>query len=752
MNQTLPLTNFYTYISDLVKKDPSRLMLQKIDKEGIVVSTFTRHELLEAVEKTAAWLGQAGIKEGDVIALAMSNSPELLFISWAAWASGIVTAPLDIKRDTMEDHLYKIDLAGVKLVISESGQFTEDEKKKFPVPIVELPSLDSLSSQQTIVWKEGLDHLSLILFTSGTTARPKGVQLSLLNLIANADGIREWFKITAEDRFLVVLPLHHINSTTFCLATLLGEGSIATLSLYSNSQFWLQAKNAAATFTSIVPSICFDQLSRVKEYEEVKKDLKLSRIQIGSAPVVVSDLKSFIDLFHIPLYQGYGQTETALRVTGVPMNLSEKLYAELIETNCIGKEMKWADVEIMDSGGELMKEGEEGELVVKGPIVTKGYLGLSEGFKNGYFLTGDIGYFKVIDGVRYFYLQGRKKEIIIKGGINISPVAVEDKLKQLSSDIEQVYVVGVSDKRYGEEVAAVICWKEKDHAVAELRLQIALLDGTPLISAYETPQYITSINSQDLPMTSTGKVQRSVIASTIPYEQYKSIYDVFQNESYVFQILSVNSPYIKKAFDLYNYSWSPLTISLDTFRDHIKYMKVIMCIDREDNVVGLVEALRTNLTQEQLLHISYDELLNVKKTADKKGISFICVAICGPNYKPEKIPEVSTIPASQEVMTYLNAGYDSVYNFHLKKKGGLDSGGHLVKLLPHARPDDKMSLGYNMLLAYPELDRQTTINSDASVPTQLIECVMYLGAASGVKNVYAFSRPSGLAKYLSENH
>ena len=171
-----------------------------------------------------------------------------------------------------------------------------------------------------------------------------------------------------------MLPLHHVNSTSFCLATLLAGGCIAVPPVYSNSLFWQQIANTNATFTSIVPTICYDQLSREKEFAEVEDYIDINRIQIGSAPVVVSDAKRFVEKYGIKLYQGYGQTETALRVTGVPLKLDENAYHELLERNSIGKPVKLADVQVMDPNGKILPEKTDGEIVVKGPMVMKGYL------------------------------------------------------------------------------------------------------------------------------------------------------------------------------------------------------------------------------------------------------------------------------------------------------------------------------------------------------------------------------------------
>lgn len=748
----IPIKNLFGYISSLAQNEPNRMALLEADKEGKIQYAITYKELRGKLEYAAFWLMQNGLKDKDVLALAMPASNDFLILSWACWSMGIITAPLDIKRDTINEHKFKLDISSAKLIIAKKGIFTKDDKLQFSkYKLIEIDNLDYKNVGKKILWKNDLENQALILFTSGTTAHPKGAQLSLENLVVNADGIKHWFKITNNDRFLVVLPLHHINSTSFCLATLLSGGSIALVPNYSNSRFWQQLAFTSSTFTSIVPSICFDQLERKKEYDLVKNELKINRIQIGSAPVMISDVKKFMKTYGIPIYQGYGQTETSLRVTGVPLDLDKKTYENLVDSNSIGRVMEWADVEIADEKGKALPENEEGELAVKGQAVMKGYLHKEKPFSNGYFLTGDIGYYKIINGDRYFFLKGRKKEIIIKGGINISPVAVENKLKEMFEDIDQVFVIGVIDRRYGEEIAAVICWKNIDIQKAKAYLKYRLAKGVKTISRYETPKYITTINAENLPTTSTGKVQRSLIQNKILMDTLEPVNLVTKTNKHKFILLAEDFLLIKEAFDLYNYSWDPLIINFDKFRELISNTTTIIAIDLENKIKGLITFMRLDIFESQLSSFTYDRLVSLqgKNIVDNNGDSLVCISICGPNYKQESIPNVKKIPTAEGVKEYLSMGEDSVYNFHVKPKGGFTKGASLISLLPNARPQDKRSLGYNMLLKYPKITKDIHLTEDASVATQLIESVMLVARELGIKNVYAFSRPSGLASYFS---
>src|SRR3989338_5352113 len=275
------------HIFELAETQPSKPALLSCSQEGETEKTYTFLDLKNEIVSAGNWLQKGlGLVKGDVLALALPNSAELLLLSWSAWALGIVTVPLDMKRDTFKDYQYKLELSRARVLVTKEDMFPDAERetleKTLKVAKVydqqQTPGVQEVRTSQTpgvqpeagLEWESGVSHPALILFTSGTTALPKGVELSLENLLVNAEGIKEWFGIRTEDRFLVLLPLYHINSTTFSLATLLAGASIAAVPGYSNSKFWQQLVKTQATFTSIVPTICYDQLTRKEEFESGK--------------------------------------------------------------------------------------------------------------------------------------------------------------------------------------------------------------------------------------------------------------------------------------------------------------------------------------------------------------------------------------------------------------------------------------------------------------------------------------------------
>ena len=416
------------------------------------------------------------------------------------------------------------------------------------------------SSQQLTTSSQQLATSSqspaLILYTSGTTALPKGAILTWNSLTANAESIADWLQFTSRDRWLVVMPLHHINSTTFSLTTLLSGGTIILVPKYSKSHFWSTLAKHACTGTSIVPTIAFDQLSETDQFDQHQANLhQLTRIQLGSAPVQPSSVKQFVDRFGIKLVQGYGQTETSLRSTGVPIvtsNINRQIadtpsqdsfsslsnqsdnrstdqdqYSWAVNSNTLGTELKYTNVTILDEKGTELPADVVGEICVRGPIIMQQYLGNSEAttaaFTHNWFHSGDTGYWQNHFGQKYFFLKGRAKEIIKKGGVLISPLAIENALLNHHPDLHQAYVIGFPDQRLGEQIGLI--GVGEPGAVNRL-IQASKTGQLTGLEAYEFPVAGLQLNDEDLPKTSTGKIQRVELRNLYAgklLEQYRTI-------------------------------------------------------------------------------------------------------------------------------------------------------------------------------------------------------------------------------------
>ncbi len=750
---------------------------------------LTYEQLLNVVQQLSNFLIQdCHLRSGEAIALNLHNHPLLLLAHLAAWSVGLVTVPLDLLRDETSRKIYKMEQTNTKLLIADlqdaqfGSEVPELEKGIAGLKVVSVSEIEKMInkdvvSQFQLDGKEtafSLDQVGLVLFTSGTTALPKGVQLSPASVFLNADGIIDWLRIGTEDNMMTLLPLHHINSTTFCVAMLMAGGSITLCSRYSKSQFWQTAAENHCTLSSIVPTICFDLLSEQANYLKYQSQLaQLSRIQLGSAPVQPADVLEFQSKYHTRIVQGYGSTETALRVTGVPYGgMSPADEQRLISENAIGEELKWNQVQIMaenhDDNLSPLAEGEVGELCVRGPIVTGGYLqNPSENkvaFAGGWFHTGDLGYWRTIGGQTIFFTTGRRKEIIIKGGVNISPLAVENVIMQSCPLLASCYVVGVPDRRYGEVLAAVISFPADASVKDRQQITIQIQQDLPL-QKYEQPSFVQEVPLTSLPKTSTGKVQR------VKIKEYMAnlLTPIAVTEEHIFRSLTpFDVRLIEQAVQIHNKRWGEhLGMTVAQLSQAVENGVVIGAVDRlTGELEGSLCAISTSsdkfTTPLPSWLRTYEGVSSqmTLKNHDNQGDSMLLLAVSTQGKPWTKVEQPKNYNqlvevASKVINKYIASGLDPVLSFHQRPKAGLARGAEVVQVLEAARPEDYEACGYNVLVRY---DLSQTSGSDPStgikvspqarLGVQLVEAALVMAAKRGMKEAYAYTRPSGLLKWL----
>ena len=521
-----PWRNFTHLLKDRAEHQPDKpaLIFCDCDTDARTVITYSEFERL-----TAGLAGlmhrEYGIRCGDCVGLALPNCAEIPLLTLALFRLGATSVPLDIAKDVAERKRYKLQNAGGRLLVV-LPEHAEDQRRALPdTQIATTEQLFAADGYDAVdiepEWSgdpEGEQQTSIALYTSGTTGHPKGACITRQSLTSNADGIIRWLGFDARERLNLVLPLHHINSTTFSITSLMVGGSLVLNSRYSVSAFWRIISRERATSASIVPTIMADLLARADDFEGEGYDISsLKKIMIGSAPVQPNIACQFVERFGVRLVQGYGSTEVSLRVTGVPPDLPDGQYRDVLEQNAIGVEL--ANNNIRIDGGR--NEGEVGEILVRGPVVAHGYLNqpeyTAEVFCNGWFRSGDMGYFRDMYNHRFYFMHSRKKEIIIKGGVNISPIAVENALLDACPELDAVYVIGLRHDRWGEDVCAAAIFKsgtDQSEAAQDI-LRRGQSGQIPGLSTYEAPSRIIPITSEDRPLTSTGKVQRSALQEII---------------------------------------------------------------------------------------------------------------------------------------------------------------------------------------------------------------------------------------------
>lgn len=756
-------------------KYPEKDAIITINPHTLEYFSVTYSQLKDLVFKTAARLEELGIIKGDKFAILMHNTAEVIIFELAGSLIGATTVPLDSRRDTLERKIFKLEQTGAKALFETVGDESREDLKiiagKNPdLKIISWVNFEefknSLTQEEPRKIYNALDTHYVILYTSGTTNMPKGVPLKTRACLLNAMGIIKWQEFTDNDIFNLVLPLHHINSTIFSLAILISGGTIVMNTTYSASGFWKVVDKFRCTNSSIVPTILHDLLVRSDEFFELNPDISsFKRVCIGSAPILPDQNIKFTETFGVMTIQGYGQTETSLRVTGVPVNLSPDSYKELIRLNSIGVQLANCRVAILNSENEQMKEEEEGEICISGPVLGDGYLNDNQAtgysFKEGWFHSGDLGFYKEMnlvfrDGLeikeRLFFIVGRIKEIIIKGGVNISPSAVEDVLHKNFPGIREVSVVGIPDKRMGEEIAAVIVPKigiPKSQIEKEINSKGGKIDG---LSSYEIPKRIFFMD--ELPKTSTGKIQR--------VEVKRQIAEIIVNEKehhlFVREIKADEDKILDEALAINNDRFKGLASTREEFKSRVQNGKLFGVFD-EQKLLGSLSCVRLNKRDIDLL-LTWDQATEggTLKNNNSKGDSLLCVAISviGKNrendYQDPRGLDVGEL-AEKEIDEYINSGRDYVLSFHSKSKAGIE-GANVYKIIKNGRTDDADSVGYNVIVKYPKINPDTKLISDpnASASMKLIEFALFYAKETGIRNIYAFSRPAGFKSFLLKKY
>lgn len=481
--------------------------------------TYTCKELNSLVNRFASGLAnKMGLSKGDVVAIQSSNTVEYVITVLACWKIGVAVTPLNPALKPDEIH-YQLDNSEAKCFIYE-GYIADKarealkslERKIKKVIFSGTKENDELEFNE--VYDEQplqnasvpvtLDSIALIVYTSGTTGKPKGVLLTHSNIIEMAKMQIKALKLTENDRSFVILPLFHVNAFMFkFISVLMVGGSMVIRKKFVLEEFLPCIDRYQPTFTSAVPTI-YGLLANLPEGEEKKYDLSSLRFGIcGAAPVSVTLFEKFESRYPFKLIEGWGLSEGTCATTLNPLDGKRKIGS-------IGRVLEGQELKVVDDNGVEVPIGEKGELIVKGPNVMKGYLkreeATKETIKDGWLYTGDIGY---QDEEGYFYIVDRKKDMIIRGGMNIYPKQIEEVLYQIP-EIQEAAVIGVPDEVYGEEVVAFVSLKEKGAITEEEIIDYC----KKKMANYRCPKKVFILD--ELPKNSVGKITKGPLR-----EQFK---------------------------------------------------------------------------------------------------------------------------------------------------------------------------------------------------------------------------------------
>jgi acyl-CoA synthetase (AMP-forming)/AMP-acid ligase II len=487
----------------LTNADPTRpaVILPESNK------TTSYRDLADQVEALAGTLRRLGLEPGDAVGIVLPNGLEYLVAFLATTRARLTAAPLNPAYKVEEFRFYLED-AGVRGVIAAPGPHPVREA----AAALGLPVWSAVSDAAGRVRLEGdgvpaagpapeaprPDDRALFLHTSGTTSRPKGVPLTHANLMASIRNIATHYRLTPEDTGLVVMPLFHVHGLIGAtLSTFLAGGTVIVPARFSAGAFWPAVQAHRATWYSAVPTIHQVLLARA-DSDGAPSRSGLRFIRSCSSALAPATLAQLEARFGAPVLEAYGMTEASHQMASNP------LPPDPHKPGTVGRG-SGVEVGIMDEAGALQPAGTPGEVVIRGPNVTRGYHNNPEAnaaaFTNGWFRTGDRG---VLDEHGYLTLIGRIKELINRGGEKISPLEV-DAVLLAHPAVAEAATFGAPDPKYGEEVHAAVVLRGEATA-DDLRRHCG-----DRLAEFKVPKVLHVV--KELPKGPTGKVQRRHMAA-----------------------------------------------------------------------------------------------------------------------------------------------------------------------------------------------------------------------------------------------
>ena len=522
--------SFLNAFTGNVRKYPDKVALEFIDPP---LQRVTYAELDEMVNQTAGYLGSLGVQPGDRVALQLSKCLEFILLHLATVRLGAITLPLNLAYPP-DELKYFLEDSGAKVIFA-----LESNKEKVTSILPELPDLeecvfldpaepDDFNSLITNYYNHGFpgptgsagagdtsldkhsgllnhrssDDTAVIIYTSGTTGRPKGAEITHGNLISNLGALHEAWGWQADDVLLHVLPIFHVHGLFVAMHGALHAGATTLLMREFDPHKTLQnLVERHCTVLMAVPTI-HKRLLTVPDAKDF--DISHMRLITSGSDRLPDDLfTGFQETYGYTLLERYGMTETG-------MNCSNPLHGER-RIGSVGHPLPGVELRITDSEtGQVLPDGEIGDVQLRGPNVFKGYWQqpekTAESFTaDGWFKTGDLG-FREKDG--YVTLCGRSKDLIISGGLNIYPPEVERVLVEHPA-VNACAVIGCPDEEWGERVTAVVVLNKMEAVGGEELIRFC----RERLAPYKSPKSVVFKN--DLPRNAMGKVQKAELRKTV---------------------------------------------------------------------------------------------------------------------------------------------------------------------------------------------------------------------------------------------
>jgi long-chain acyl-CoA synthetase len=511
-------------------------------------SEYSYGSFIYAARKAASVLVALGVQRGSRVATAAHNHPDTIVQYCAAWMLGACVVPLNMTED--DDRLrYVLENSGASVLLCRE-EYAERLAAIVPQPHSPRVVMVHTTVQSRPQHQDGntalppndfhtlceaaealpiqpqsvsADDEALIVYTSGTTGNPKGVVLTQRNILADSEAIAAWHGIDPTQRMMCVLPVHHVNGTIVTHTTPMIAGASVVLNRkFQSEHFFERVRRERVHIVSVVPTLLAFLLEAHKTLPLTKTNSStddtddtnhapLRHIICGAGPLTCELARQFEERFHVPIIHGYGLSETTCYSCYLPTALSDAEHRHWMFDYgfpSIGVPIAPNEMAIHDEHGNALGAMERGEIVIRGVNVMKEYYqnpdANAKTFAFGWFRSGDEGFFKRdAHGQPYFFITGRLKELIIRGGVNLAPLEIDEVLAQ-APGVRAGICVGFENDMYGEEVGALVI-AQTPEVTAEAILQYCA-EHLPF---HKSPKVV--VFTDTLPVTSTGKYQRNKV-------------------------------------------------------------------------------------------------------------------------------------------------------------------------------------------------------------------------------------------------
>ncbi len=478
---------------------PNKPAIRENDRE------ITYAQLNEEANRAATGLIKLGIKPGDMVALAAPNSSDWVIFYYGIIKAGAVAVTLSSAL-TGDELVSLISHSKPRIVYADGAKMKTIEPLKGDGGVekiigsgCDMAFKDFMNTGSPVFKAIDRDRLdtAAVLYTGGTTGMPKGVEWSHESAIFSSHAIAFCERSTENDLALCFLPFNHVFGQMHIMnSTIMSAGCLELLNTFDLERVLALLESGRVTKFFAVPTVYV----RLLNVPDLKSKLgKLRYCFSAGASMAMEIVRQWKELTGITISESYGMTE------GMP-NTYNHYYASQHMVGSIGQPVPGVEVQIRDMSGNVLPEGQEGEICVRGRNVMKGYLKNPEAtnetfWPNGWLRTGDVGY---VDPNGYFYIVDRLKDLIITGGENVFPREVEEALYTVP-EVEECAVIGLPDKEWGERVAAFVVPKAgKTVDVGQLKSFLKTK-----LSPYKVPkEYIVT---NELPKSPAGKILKREI-------------------------------------------------------------------------------------------------------------------------------------------------------------------------------------------------------------------------------------------------